>query len=264
MKTFHDPKSQRIDFLDERFYSWGEGDSKVYYPSTTHVLSVYPKGYGFEQYLKLLGSNADEKLEQAGKTGTTVHGAIEQFLIDGVVTWADEKGQAKYTEQEWIMIGKFVDFYQTNNIEVIGVEIKFVDHVQKIGGTIDLICRINGQMWIVDTKTGNGIYKSSEMQQAVYCRAIDNILAKKANIIGGQLEPANLAKIDRCGLLHLKATTRGVDKTGKAIQGEGWKLVEVEDIDKTYRLYEHTRAIYDEENPIAKPKNLIYPDKFTK
>ena len=64
--------------------------------------------------------------------------------------------------------------------------------------------------------------------------------------------------------MHLRAATRGPDKTGKRIQGEGWKLDEVEDLEKTWNLFRHTKVIWKEENPNPKPKNLVYPDRIKK
>ena len=57
--------------------------------------------------------------------------------------------------------------------------------------------------------------------------------------------------------------TRGADKTGKNIQCDGWKLEEATDLEHLYKLFEHTHAIWKEENPNPKPKNMVYPDKMS-
>ena len=69
-------------------------------------------------------------------------------------------------------------------------------------------------------------------------------------------------QITRVGCMHLRSRTRGPDKRGKSIQGEGWKIDEVTGIDKLYRLFEHAQAIWREENPNPKPKNKVYPDEI--
>ena len=89
MKIVHNPEINQITFLDERYYQDGESDN--YYPSVNTVLDVYPKGYGFQQWLKDLGSNSDEVLRRAGEQGTNVHNAIQSFLDGQEVTWTTEK-----------------------------------------------------------------------------------------------------------------------------------------------------------------------------
>ena len=47
------------------------------------------------------------------------------------------------------------------------------------------------------------------------------------------------------------------------MQGKNWQLCEFDrHYSEGFTLYEHTRALWDEENPHPFPKNLIYPDKI--
>ena len=61
---------------DSRFYEDGEKT----YPSVTFVLSYYPKGKYFEEWLKKVGSNADFIAKKAAGEGTIVHELAEQYL----------------------------------------------------------------------------------------------------------------------------------------------------------------------------------------
>ncbi len=252
MKTFHNPKENCVQFLDERFYT---KDGKTFYPSVTTVLDVYPKGFGYIQWLKDMGSNAGEVLARAGEQGTKVHNAIERYLNGEEVLWATD-GKAKYTELEWQMIQRFVEFWDTYKPKIIaGPEITVISDKRKVGGTIDIVCEIAGEIWLIDYKTSNGIYRTHELQLAAYC----NIWNDAYSINPNSTNPI----IDRTGDLWLKSRTRGPDKTGKKMQGAGWQMVEFNrHYDESFRLYEHTRKIWDEENPDPKPKNLIYPDKI--
>ena len=67
--------------------------------------------------------------------------------------------------------------------------------------------------------------------------------------------------INKIGVLHLKAATRGRDKTGNVMQGEGWKLIEC-DFEHHYNLFLATLRIHREEYPDQKPKNRVYPAKI--
>ena len=242
MKIVHNADSNQISFLDERFYQ--SKKTGKYYPSVTTVLDVYPKGWGFTQWLKDLGSNADEVVKRAQEQGTIIHDAIDLLVKGEKLEWfSGEKDN--YTLAEWQMILKFVDFYKTFNPIVISSEESMVSDELEFGGTLDLVCKIDGEVWYVDHKSGKGIYKTNKIQGATY-QQLWNSQRKE--------------QITRVGCLHLQAMTRGADKTGRNIQGLGWKLVESTDTDKLYKLFQHSHAIWKEENKNAKPKNVDYPD----
>ena len=72
----HKPKLSRIDLLDQRFYCFtSENGNESYFPSVTEILSIYPKGHGFEQWLKDVGNNASGIADRAAEAGTKIHGA---------------------------------------------------------------------------------------------------------------------------------------------------------------------------------------------
>lgn len=245
MKTFHKPENNCVEFLDERFYT---KDGKTFYPSVTTVLDVYPKGFGYIQWLKDMGSNAGEVLARAGEQGTKVHNAIEMYLNGEEVLWTG--GTEQYSLLEWQMIQRFVEFWDTYKPKIIaGPEVTIISDKFRVGGTIDIVCELAGQRWLIDYKTSNGIYRTHELQLSAYCNLWNEANPDKS--------------IERTGILWLKSRTRGPDKTGKKIQGKGWQLVEFDrHYSESFKLYEHTRRIWDEENKDPKPKNLIYPDKI--
>ena len=245
MKIFYNEKLQQINVLDERFYT---DDNVRFYPSATTVLSVYPKGGYFQEWLKNVGINADEIRDRAAEVGSNVHDAIDKYLKGGEINWFNEHGLELYTLEEWQMINKFVEFWERFNPELISTEISLISHKMKLGGTLDLVCKINNEIWLIDHKTSNAIQKTHELQLAAYVE------------LWNELNPK--FPIQRKGVMHLKAQTRTEGKNGK-IQGKGWKLHEFErPQEEAYRLYRYTRAIWDEENPNYRPKNLVYPVSF--
>ena len=274
MKIFHNPDNKQINFLDERFYS---ADGETFYPSVTTVLGVYPKGYGFNKWLKENGEQADEILKETGEEGSKVHDAIDRLIkglevkwthtvvdslqietIEGIAQYKEDcaNGQQEkylkevqfYNENEWMMILKFVDFVTKFEPVFIANEFNIISDTMRIGGTLDIVCDIAGERWLIDAKTSNYIHKTHELQVAAYAKMFNE---KNPDMT-----------IDRVGILWLKSQTRGEDKKGKSIQGAGWQLKEFDrHYEEAYKLFRHIRAIWDEENPNYKPKNLIYPDR---
>jgi len=248
MKIFHNPENQQINFLDERFYTT---DNETFFPSVTTVLNVYPKGFGFDNWLKELGHNADEVLKRAGEQGSKVHDAIDRIIQGHKISWVytDEEGNSKgnYTLDEWVMILRFVEFWETYKPLVIANEFNIVSVKYRLGGTLDLVCMIKGERWLVDFKTSNGLHTTHELQMSAYAMMFN--------------EKNPEMPIQRVGILWLKAATKGIDKTGKKMQGAGWQLKEFDrHYTESFTLFNHVSAIWDEENPNYKPKNMTYPD----
>lgn len=248
MKLFNNNESKRIEVLDERFYQ-SKNNPGEYYPSVTTILEAYYKGYGFNEWLKQVGYNADEIMRKAGDQGTTVHNMIEKYLLGMKVTWTNEELKPQYSLTEWQMFCKFIEFWTNTSPELITQEFNLVSDTLKFGGTIDFVGKINGEIWLLDWKTSNYLHKSYELQLSAYATAWN------------ELNPDY--KIQRTGILWLNAQTRGEDKKGLSIQGKGWQIKEFDrHYSDAFKLFLHTQAIWLEEHPNFKPKNLEYPMEF--
>lgn len=273
---FHNPDNKRIQVMDDRFYT---KDGEKFYPSVTTVLQAYPKGPYYDKWLKENGFDADEILKEAGEQGSNVHDGIDRLIKGEEVTWTthlvdtyqlrtveshlqfiEDKNNgmlSKYLKEiehftlnEWVMINRFIDFCTQCEPEFEANEINLIVEELELGGTLDIICNIRGERWLIDAKTSNMIHKTHELQLAAY--------ATMWNLTYPDYP------IDRVGVLWLKAQTRGEDKQGKKYQGAGWQLKEFDkSYEENWKLFQHVRAIWDEENPNYKPKNLIYPDRLS-
>ncbi len=238
MKTIQ--KLNKIQVLDDRFYTL---DFETYYPSVTTVLQAYPKNPVLLEWMKNNGKNSDRILKEAATQGSNVHNAIEDFLNGKKIEWFIN-GIAQYTLNEWKMITRFMDFYNTLVNSYQAVEVQVFSEKFRVGGTIDFICTIDGETWMIDFKTSSAIYKTHELQLAVYKEV---------------WEDNTKIKIDRYGVLWLNSQTR----TKKDLQGLGWQIKEfTKNHDKNMKLYNHTRALWDEENKNFKPKNLEYENSY--
>jgi len=235
------PQLKQINFLDRRVYKRGEG---VYYPSVTTILQYMPKNKFFESWLKDVGHNADLIMRRAGKQGTQVHEACEQLVLGKEVTWMDDYGNAKYSQIVWEMILKFADFWRTHKPELISAEDFVWSDEHKYAGTADLVVKMHGEIWLLDIKTSNSVHKSFDLQLSAYAKG---------------LEEAKGIKIQRTGIIWLKAHSRGPSKQKNVIQGKGWKVLQVDEIEENFELFKMIYKLYSLENPNTEPIYNSYP-----
>jgi hypothetical protein len=233
--------SKQVNILDQRFYKRDE----KYYPSVSTILQYYPKGRYFEDWIKSNGYNSDIIAQKAAGEGTQVHKAIEDFLNGEEIVWLDEYGSAKYNLDVWKMILKFADFWNTHKPELIASEYHLFSDKYEYAGTADLVVRFKDKLWLLDIKTSNSLHTSYELQLAAYIEAWNE---------------THDEKITEAGIIWLKASTRGADKQGKKIQGEGWQLKTFDNsIEKSFEMFTKIYDIYKLENPDAKPYTELLP-----
>lgn len=171
----------RITTEDERWYR--KKDSGAYLPSVTWLAGFYPKGKFFEQYLKTKGDEADVILEEAGDRGSRIHAALED-LLNGEEVSIDKPYHSKLTGEEkdltadeWEAIISFRDWFKVTKPKVISVESEaYYDPDERFShgyaGTVDLVCEIGGEKWIVDFKTSKDIHDSHKIQLTAYRHAL--------------------------------------------------------------------------------------------
>jgi hypothetical protein len=235
------PELKQINFLDRRVYKRDEG---VYYPSVTTILQYMPKNKFFENWMKDVGHNANIIMRKAGKEGTQVHEACEQLVLGNEVTWMDDYGRAKYSQLVWEMILKFYDFWTTHKPELISAEDFVWSDEHKFAGTADLVVKMDGETWLLDIKTSNSIHKSYDLQLAAYAKG---------------LEEAKGVKIDRTGIIWLKASSRTASKKEGVYQGKGWKIKVIDEIEENFELFTLIYKLYALENPTTEPIYQSYP-----
>ena len=235
------PELKQINFLDRRVY---KRDENTYYPSVTTILQYMPKNKFFDNWLKNVGHNADLIMRKAGKEGTQVHEAAESLVLGKEVNWMDDYGNAKYSQIVWEMILKFYDFWSTYKPELISTEEFVFSDKFKYAGTSDLLVKMDGETWLLDLKTSNNLHRSYNLQLAAYAKAIE--------------ETKNI-KIDRTGIIWLKASTRSASKKKGIYQGKGWQIKNIDEIDYNFDLFQTIYKLYLLENPNTQPIYKSYP-----
>ena len=252
---FLDHKINRITYKDMRF---GECDDSPgsYVPGATTILQAAPKSSHYYDWLKQYGKDADTIMMEAMEKGSAVHGATEKYDRGEEVRVVDENDKPVYSSMEWEMIMRYVDFSDKHKPKIILNESTYGLLSLGYSGTMDRVLEINGENWLLDIKTGN-LYEYYFMQLAAYKKLFEEAQMFYWKEIRH--------KIDRVGILHLNAKTRGEDKTGKAMQGQGW-VIETPDmwtkskdpVKYYYDLFQNVKTMWEFQNPTFKPNNKIF------
>ncbi len=223
---------KQITLPDGRYYQ----RNGEYYPSVTYVLSHYPKGKFFEDWLKKVGYSADYIVKKASEEGTQVHEMIEDYLNGKKLSFL-EHGIPMYAPNVWQMFLRFVDFWEEYKPTLIEAEIHLFSDELKVAGTCDMVCEINGELWVIDFKTSNHLQTTYDLQTAMYAKCFEECFGKK---------------VDRTGVLWLKSSKRGPKKD--KIQGKGWEMYESKRTQEdNLNIYRAVRTLFDIENPNHKP-----------
>ena len=226
---------------DSRFYEDGEKT----YPSVTFVLSFFPKGKHFEDWLKKVGLNADYIVKKSAEEGTAVHNLAERYLKGEKVELINSKTHSpQYDLNVWKMFLRFVDFWETSGAELLETEVFLYSDELEIAGTCDLVCKIDGEIWVIDLKTSNHLHTTYDLQSAVYSKCY---------------EECYNTKVDRIGVLWLKSKSRSKDKKGEVLKGKGWIVHESpRSLEENLEIFSHVRALFDLEHPVLKPLSEKY------
>lgn len=240
----YENKLKRIDFCDKRVYQRAEG---LYYPSVTSILGAAPVDPFFLRWVEEVGKNAEIIRNQAGIEGTAVHEAMEQLALGKTIDWKDEFGNARYSLKVWQMILRGADFFNTVKPKILASEQFLFSDKYQYAGTTDLLTEVNTgddkrEKWLLDFKTSNHVSLTYSMQLAAYAKALE----EQQGIV-----------VDRCGIVWLKAATRGPRKG--AFQGEGWQIIFSDSIDDDFRAFLDIYDVFKIYNKKIEPYTKSYP-----
>ena len=225
--------AKQITMPDSRYYR----RNGKYYPSITYVLSAYPKGKHFEDWLKNMGRSADYIVKRAGEDGTATHELIEEYLNGKECSFLNQWGNPAHNPDVWQMFLRFVDFWETYKPKLIETEVHLFSDKIEVAGTCDMVCEIDGELWVIDFKTSNHLQTTYDLQTAVYAKCYEECYGKT---------------VDRTAVLWLKSSKRGA-KDG-AMQGKGWEIYESKrSIEENLDIFMTVKKLFDLENPNHTP-----------
>ena len=235
---------KQITLPDSRYYR----RNGEYYPSITYVLSSYPKGKHFEDWLKKVGYSSDYIVKTASEEGTKVHEMVEEYFEGNELNYLNDKGYPKMAPHVWQMFLNFVDFWETYKPTLVETEVSLFSDKLQVAGTCDLVCEIeiNNKIerWVIDFKTSNHLQTTYELQGAVYAQCYEECFGMN---------------IDRIGILWLKSKSRGEDKKNKRLKGKGWEVVEsVRSQKENLEIFKSVKKIFDLEYKNHKPMTQTF------
>lgn len=102
-----------------------------------------------------------KKRDRAADAGTYIHDWIEAFV-------KGEEPELPVNEKLQRVIRDFKNFWDDKKPEVLYPERMLCSPTKMLAGRVDLICKIDGKLTILDWKTGSGIYPNMFMQLAAY------------------------------------------------------------------------------------------------
>jgi hypothetical protein len=149
-----------------------------------------PSGEGGQEAYKLLWNGRFAKSQRAADLGSRVHEAIETYVLDKPAP-AWPKDIAPYLEQALAFLRHF-------EVMVEMTEAAVYNRMQKYAGRLDMIATIADKRWLVDFKTGSGVYPEAALQMAAY---------KNAEFIGKPDKTEEpMPEIECAAVVHLQPT----------------------------------------------------------
>jgi hypothetical protein len=139
--------------------------SQIWTPEQTYTQAQIEAILGDARY-----AHRNKKEEAAG-WGTHAHAIIERFLKEGY--WPEDHEWEDIPFEVANSLSLFADWWTAAGLEVLEVEKYVFDLAFHYGGTVDLLARdTTGALWLIDWKTGKGIYGSMIIQLAAYYNAL--------------------------------------------------------------------------------------------
>ena len=141
-------------------------------PSVTTILGILQKPALLEWAWKLGMEGIDYKKvrDQTADIGKLAHYMI-MCHFKGEEPDLSEYAPHDIDKAENCLI-KFWDWEESHTIEPILIEEPLINDVYRYGGTPDMLARVDGEITIVDYKTGKGLYPEYYYQMGGYYRLI--------------------------------------------------------------------------------------------
>lgn len=178
----------QITVADERWYMREARDPQTKLPifkavpSVTWIAGHYPKGIAFMKWLAEQGWDEAQAIKRAaGDKGSKVHEAISA-IFNGVEVRIDSKfvnrtngREEELTPEEIECISSFLAWRSTlESFEPVAWDLTVFSDFHDYAGSVDLIARVNGILYVIDFKTSQQVYSEYELQVSAYRTAIEN------------------------------------------------------------------------------------------
>ena len=177
--------------IGRTYYDPDDKDRKYVYSSTT-ILNVLSKGYGFNAWLKLNGNDCDRLMNEAATKGTIIHiccsviASGEDLHTD--IKLNDNGKVYEITEAIYNNVLAFKKFYNEHRPVIKAIELSLYDRDLLWAGTADYIVVMpdkNGEpkLCLIDIKSGKEYAKNHELQLVSYKILFDHIFGEEFGTI---------------------------------------------------------------------------------
>lgn len=186
----------RVTTTDERWYMQparnpitGLPEFFKFVPSVTWICGFYPKGISFYKWLAEKGWDESQAIKSAaGDKGSKIHAAISDMLKGKTVKMEDKyvnnstEQMEELTVEEYEAVISFKDWFTEVKPKVLAFDYVVINERDGYAGTVDLKCEINGEVWLIDFKSGQYVWPEYELQVSAYKMA-DTDAIKKIGIL---------------------------------------------------------------------------------
>jgi hypothetical protein len=146
-------------------------DDKVEVPSVTTIMKILNKPF-IAKWANSLGwkrQSYDKVLEESANKGTFVHELLHEYLFkEGKEFDISNPDIVNFIYEN---INAFKDFLKTVELKPIWGEKSY--STDRYGGTIDLLCELDGVLTILDFKTSKRFYSSHFIQLGAYIQLLE-------------------------------------------------------------------------------------------
>lgn len=186
-------------------------------PGTTTILSVLnkPALMHWAWDLGMNGIDYRTYRDTTARIGTLAHHLV-QCDMTGETPDMSEYSPLEIDQAENSLLS-YYEWRKGKNIIAIENELPLVSEKFEYGGTIDILAEIDGELWLIDVKTGKAIYTEMLHQLAAYRQLL--------NENGYDVQKAKILRIGR-------------DET------EGFEERTITDFSKHWELFYHCLQIY--------------------
>jgi hypothetical protein len=173
--------------------------------------------------LGLEGIDSSKYTDESARIGTLAHYLVECHLT-GEKPDTELYSPFEMDKAENALIS-FYEWQKTKVIIPIENELPLVSEQYGYGGTIDCYCKIEGELWLLDFKTGKAIYPEMLTQLAAYMQLLNE-----------NNYPVSKARILRIG----------------RNEEEGFEERVILNFDKHWELFKHCLEIYKLQKELSK------------
>ena len=155
----------RIDTNVGRCYATDPMVESTWKPSVTTLENIISKGIMFERWIANFGgyNKVQEYVGKKADDGTLVHNYIDQLVLTGGI---DVKKDTENHIKKYLL--SFLQWWSETKVIPVASEMSLYHKDIPFSGTADLICYIDGQLSLVDYKTGNEYPTSHRIQLCCY------------------------------------------------------------------------------------------------